>query len=108
MWLAGVASVTAGDRPRTAGGGTKELPEVRKKWISRDRNQAKPGARCESHATQPNNHTHTKPAYFFLCRTRTSKLTTPFWSRKATIETLRVMLYSTWMYCCDAPATLVV
>ena len=46
--------------------------------------------------------------YFFRWRTRTSKLTTPFWSRTPTMETLRVMLYSTWMICCDAWETLVV
>ena len=46
--------------------------------------------------------------YFLRCRIRTSMLTTPFWSRTPTMETLRVMLYSAWMICCDAWATLVV
>jgi hypothetical protein len=32
--------------------------------------------------------------YFLWVRIRKSKLTTPFWSRRATIEMLRVMLYS--------------
>jgi len=31
MWLAGVASVAAGDRPRTAGGGTKKTAGGEKK-----------------------------------------------------------------------------
>ena len=37
-----------------------------------------------------------------------SKLTTPFWSRIATIETLRVTLYSNWMICCADWLTLAV
>ena len=45
--------------------------------------------------------------YRFRCRIFTSKLTTPFWSRSATIETFRVMLYSTWIICCDATDTFV-
>jgi hypothetical protein len=31
-----------------------------------------------------------QPFYFFRCRTRTSKLTTPFWSREPTTDTLRL------------------
>src|SRR6185312_4532830 len=51
--------------------------------------------------------THTRH-YFLRCRTRTSMLTTPFWSRTPTMDTLRVMLYSAWIICCEAWATLVV
>ena len=43
----------------------------------------------------------------FRRRILKSKLTTPFWSRSATIEIVRVMLYSTWMICWLETETLV-
>ena len=46
--------------------------------------------------------------YLFRRRTFTSKLITPVWSRMATIEILRVRLYSARITCCDVCDTLVV
>ena len=45
--------------------------------------------------------------HFFRRLILKSKLTTPFWSRKATIEMFRVMLYSSWMICWLETETLV-
>ncbi len=45
--------------------------------------------------------------HFFRRRILKSKLTTPFWSRSATIEMFRVTLYSTWMICWLETETLV-